>query len=144
MKRLLIAALLSAPLLAHADTYRCKQPNGSLSFQDHPCSAGAHGSTYDMPTAQGYAPPPGATAPQPGAGGDGTESANQRIKAYNDQVNAQNRAARCHSARNSLGILKEPVRAYTRDNNGDRVYIEDKDRSAAIAAAQESVDANCQ
>jgi hypothetical protein len=36
-----ILALACAPLAAKAEMYKCKQPDGSAAYQDHPCEAGA-------------------------------------------------------------------------------------------------------
>jgi hypothetical protein len=52
----LMAAFLCIPLLAHAQAYKCKQPDGSLGFQDHPCQVGAAGTAIALPPIQGYAP----------------------------------------------------------------------------------------
>ena len=142
MKRLLIAALLCAPLLAHADAYRCKQANGSTSFQDHPCPGTSKGNNYDLPTPQGYAPPP---APMPAAQPRNATATGDsaQLKALTDQLDAGDKEARCHNARRTLAVLNEQRPVYNRDDDGNRVYIEDKDRSAATAAAQDMVDSNC-
>ena len=148
MNRLLIAALLSAPLLAHADAYRCKQPDGSTSYQDHPCPGTAKGGSYNLPTAQGYAPPAAAPKPDdssaphhtPGAAQNAAvDQANAQIRALNSEA----RAAHCNTARRNLGTLNDQVRVYSRGDDGQRQYMDDKDRPAAIAAAQQQVDENC-
>lgn len=36
--------------LAHAQTYRCKSSNGSISFQDYPCQKSDTGSIVKLPT----------------------------------------------------------------------------------------------
>jgi hypothetical protein len=139
MKRLLIAALLSTPLLAHADAYRCKQPDGSTSYQDHPCAHGAKGGSYNLPTAQGYAPPVPAGATKP----DETKGGDPALKALNDKIDATAKADRCRNARRELAVLGEQRPVYSRDDNGNRVYVNDQDRAAATAAAQAMVDSNC-
>jgi len=41
IQRLVLAAMLAcAPWLAHAQGYKCKQADGSVSYQDHACPAG--------------------------------------------------------------------------------------------------------
>lgn len=138
MRYLVIAALLLASPLAHAEAYRCKQANGTVAFQDHPCQNGASGGIVTLPTAQGYAPVAVGPPPPSDKG-----RANDAVKAFNASVAAQNRAARCNSARRELGVLKEQRPVYHRDNDGNRVYMEDKDRLGAIAAAQQQVEGNC-
>lgn len=45
-----VAALVAcAPLLAHATGYKCKQADGSVSYQDHACAAGTASSSA-LPT----------------------------------------------------------------------------------------------
>lgn len=139
MKHLLVAALLSAPLLAHADAYRCKQANGTTSFQDHPCPGTSKGNNFDLPTAQGYAPPP---APRTDTQSR-TDDAGDKLKALTDKLDTADKETRCHNARRALAVLNEQHPVYSRDDNGNRVYVEDKDRPAAAAAAQDMVDSNC-
>jgi hypothetical protein len=44
--RAIVAALIAcAPLLAHAAGYKCKQADGSVSYQDHVCAAGTASSS---------------------------------------------------------------------------------------------------
>jgi hypothetical protein len=143
MKRLAILgllALLCVPRLAHADAYRCKQADGSLAFQDQPCQAGSSGSQIGLKPAQGYAPPspdqsgqaaPGSPRPDPNA-------------AARAQVEANNRTIRCNAARHELGVMQEQRPAYHYDNNGNKVYVEDKDRPAAIATAKDTIESDCQ
>ena len=53
------------------------------------------------------------------------------------------RAQACNSARRNLGVLNEQRPVYSYDNKGNRVFIEDKDRAAALARAQQQVAENC-
>lgn len=136
-----LLALLAMPHLAQAEAYKCKLPNGTLAFQDHPCQGGASGSTVTLPRVQGYAAAPVAPAAAPGpasGGADGDSASAQRA-----QLTAELRALRCRSARRELAVLNEQRPVYHRDDSGSRVYMEDKDRPAAIAAAQQTVDSEC-
>ena len=46
IQRTIVATIvLCAPLLALAQGYKCKLPDGSVSYQDHPCAAGAASSS---------------------------------------------------------------------------------------------------
>jgi hypothetical protein len=141
-------ALLCAPLLAHAQAYRCKQPNGAMSFQDQPCAAGAASSTLTLP------PPP--TQQQINAARDGaqrraqaeadgrTDARNKEIEARNRETEAYNKALRCNRARQQLGVAKMERPVFTRDNAGQRQYVDDKDRAAVIAEQERIVAAECQ
>jgi hypothetical protein len=48
------------PLFAQAGAYKCKQPNGSVSFQDAPCPTNAESSSVTLPptAAAGSSPQP--------------------------------------------------------------------------------------
>lgn len=139
---LLGAALLVSPSMAWARAYRCTQANGSTSFQDHPCPGTARGNDYALPTAQGYAPPP-APAARTGTSASPAGDAAQ-LKALGDQLDAADKETRCRNARLALAVLNEQHPVYSRDDSGNRVYLEDRDRPAATAAAQEMVDSNCE
>jgi hypothetical protein len=141
MKRIAIPcllALLCLPQLAQAQAYRCRLANGTLSFQDQPCQPGA-GAKTDLAPVQGYAPSSTdrATAAASGPAADSNSSSRA-------QAEAVNRSNRCNSARHELGVMQEQRPVYHYDNDGNRVYVADQDRPAAIAAARDSIDANCQ
>jgi hypothetical protein len=142
MKRIAVTcllALLSVP--AHAQLYSCRQPSGALAFQDQPCPAGATGAQKTKPSqVQGYAPPSsdrpvqnaqGPTVPDPNA-------------ANRTQADAVNRTNRCNRARYTLGVMQEQRPVYHYDNDGNKVYVADQDRPAAIASARETIDSDCQ
>jgi hypothetical protein len=135
-----LALLFVLPLLAHAQAYKCKQANGSTSFQDFPCDqVGPTGRAMPAPTASPK--PPAAQVPAQDAARREEEAA---IRARNDEVAAYNKKVRCDNARRQLGILKEQRPVYSRDDKGERVYVDDKDRPAMIAAAEKQVAADCQ
>lgn len=139
-----LAVLLWLPPLAHAAAYRCKAADGSLAFQDQPCAAGAKAPTYTLPSAQGYAPPPAASTPASAPAGPGSSGGTGRdMQQALDQLQAEQKNVRCANARRNLGVLREQRPVFSRDENGNRVYVDDKDRPAAVAAAQESADNNC-
>ncbi len=65
MQRTIVAAAMACvPLLTLAQGYKCKQPDGSVSYQDHACAAGT-ASSGTVPTTSGGAPavPRGGVAP---------------------------------------------------------------------------------
>ncbi|HXA47083.1 MAG TPA: DUF4124 domain-containing protein [Burkholderiaceae bacterium] len=46
-----IILFICLPLFAQAGAYKCKQPNGSVSFQEAPCPANAESSSITLPRA---------------------------------------------------------------------------------------------
>jgi hypothetical protein len=46
-----VILFICLPLIAQAGAYKCKQPNGSVSFQDTPCPANAESSSVTLPPA---------------------------------------------------------------------------------------------
>lgn len=67
--------------------------------------------------------------------GDDAARAEERDSAVRQQ--------RCNQARKALGMLKESIRVFSRNEKGERVYLEDNDRPAAIAAEERNVRENC-
>jgi|GEM_PF-7064198 len=139
---LIVATLLLTPLPAHAEMYKCKQPNGSSSFQDHPCDAKSV--PLAAPAAGNASAPSGAS---PSWKEQALESDRQRLareaKARDEQAQASDKLARCNAARQRLGMLKEAGGIFRRDNNGERRYLDDKERQNETVAAQNRVTADC-
>lgn len=147
------------PAAASAQAYKCKQPNGTISFQADPCETGPS-TMINLPSS----PPPVDSAPDPkgrapkqpkahpgiaqqAAQNAQPNQARQRedaeIRAYNERVRADNKAQRCNHARQQLGVAQAQRPVYSTDNSGNRKYVEDGDRSATIASAQARVSAEC-
>ena len=63
-----------------------------------------------------------------------------RAKAHND---AAERANRCNRARRDLQILNMERPVYSKNERGERVYVEDKDRETEKAEARRQIEANC-
>ena len=149
-----LAVLLCIPLSLHAQAYKCRQADGSLAFQDHPCEAGTSGSTVDLTPVQGYSPgpdqaPAGERRSSRSGGGQSAAEPNEidkqnaATKGYNAQVDAHNKQVECDNARDELGALKSERPVFHYDNSGNRIYVEDKDRPARIAAAEQRVASSC-
>ncbi len=68
--------------------------------------------------------------------------ADEQAKA-NAEAQAFNQMQACNQARQQLGVAKEPRRIYSYDNNGDRKYVEDENRAALVASAQQRVAESC-
>lgn len=150
--------LVCVPLFAHAQAYKCKQPNGSVSFQDQPCPTGATSSTINLPQqAPANVVPPTSPTKLPkqpkvivvGDPGQNKEIDAQRRRieeenaARNKEVQAYNKMQRCNYARQQLGVLREAKPVFSRDNKGDRQYVADENRPAEISAAERRVAEEC-
>ena len=141
--------ILCVPLLAQAQAYKCKQADGTESYQDAPCAAGTEGAKIALPQPQSSNGDDKRTGKQKADAAKQAERdfqkrrAEAKKKAQAEEAAARNRQARCNNARNQLGVLKEQRPIFTRDDNGDRHYLSGDDRAAAIAAAQDRVAAEC-
>lgn len=157
--QVLLVAALCVPMLGFAQAYKCKQANGTISFQADPCESGPS-TMIRLPSS----PPPmdaagdakGRTTKQPKAHPGEAQQAAQKsrvdrawqkqdeeIRAYNERVQADNKAIRCNAARQQLGVAQTQRPIYSNDNSGNRKYVEDSDRAAVIASAQARVAAEC-
>ena len=162
MRKFLVPVLIAlswAPLLAHAQAaYKCKQPGGSVSFQEKPCQDGATVSTIALPAAPAEAPRvaeqskgatrarvhPALQQPSQDKGSDfERQRAEAEIKAHNERAMAYNKSVRCNQARQQLGVAKEGGAIFSRDNQGNRNYVDDKDRDGVIARAERTVATEC-
>ena len=70
--------------------------------------------------------------------------AEEEVREHNEEVKTYNRNVTCNHARQQLGVLKESGRVYSRDNKGERQYIDDETRQAEISAAEEKVAEECE
>ena len=68
----------------------------------------------------------------------------QQVTQENERVKAYNKSVMCNNARQQLGVLKVQRPVYRVDNNGERHYVDDKDRQKETDAAQQRVYAECQ
>lgn len=53
------------------------------------------------------------------------------------------RSARCEDARRRLDMLQQQIRLFDRNDKGEKVYLDDKDRPAAIERERRAVSENC-
>ena len=63
-----------------------------------------------------------------------------KAKAHNE---AAERANLCNRAKRDLEVLSRQVPVYSKNERGEKVYVEDKDRDAEKAAARRVIEANC-
>ncbi len=158
MKIAFLSALLLLVItpLVQAQAYKCKQPNGAVSFQDQPCAKDAIGVALKLPPPEDAATAKARTqkrtaiekstnanAPQSGYEENQRLKAEEEMRAQNAKNDAYNRGVRCNQARRQLGITKEQTPIFSRDNKGEKQYVKDEDRAGIIARAQKSVDEEC-
>jgi len=67
------------------------------------------------------------------------DEASEKKAAYDENV----RKGRCRSAQRDLQVLEMEAPVYKYDDRGQKVYMEDRDRSAGIARARQDVAAYC-
>jgi hypothetical protein len=65
------------------------------------------------------------------------------LKQEVDRLKAQEQANRCATARQQVGVNKEERPIYHYDKDGNRVFVDDKDRARSLATAQQRVAQEC-
>jgi predicted metal-dependent hydrolase len=140
--------LLLAAVPALAETYKCKDADGRITYQGQPCQPGAVVVVLSPP-----APVPPEQVERARA-----EAARLRQQQEQDsrrqqereaertaaaQVEAAERAAHCQAARRQLGVAKSGRPIYTYDNAGEKRYVDDKSRAAMQSEAERRVAAHC-
>ena len=140
--KIYLTALLCAPVLAQAQAYKCKQPDGSSSFQDKPCAAGA-GSKITITPAMPEAAPGSRPAPKSVAVRGAEPKPNPAEEARAKAVEEQNRMARCQRARQQLGVAQTARPVYSTDKSGNRTYVDDADRAALLGSSEQRVRQEC-
>jgi hypothetical protein len=140
--------IFSFPYVSIAQAYKCKQANGTVSFQDQPCAEGANASSISLapgPSAKASSEAHRAlqerivasrTAERRRAEADGLKRIEERL--------SSNKAKRCEHARQQLDIAKDPsLMVYRKDKQGNRVFVQDKDRPVTIASLEKQVELEC-
>lgn len=140
-----VAALLAAAASAAAeDIYKWTDDDGHVHFGSQP-PAGAK--ARKMAPA-GSEPPPAATpAPAPNwqqrLGQSNVRQLEKRKKEEQDESNRQQLNQRCAAAQQSLDTLTHGGGVYRVNAQGEREFLSDEQRQAAIAAANQRVAAYC-
>ncbi len=81
--------------------------------------------------------------PMNGHPGERAPHINQAVANEIKRANMFNRVQRCDYARQQLAVAKSSHQIYRLDNNADKHYVQDADRSGEIAAAQARVAEDC-
>jgi hypothetical protein len=71
------------------------------------------------------------------------QQANEQWKAENEKVAAHNRMVRCNFARQQLDVATRGRPIFSRDDKGNRHYVEEENRKATITAAEKRVTEDC-
>lgn len=145
-RRVLTAVLLLAALPAGA-IYKWVDEKGVTHFSETPPPDGRKATKVEPKVT----PPSGPVAPPADWKKREQESRKSRLeremndddaraKAHNE---AAERANKCNRAKRDLAVLESQRPVYSRNDRGEKVYVEDKDRPAEIAAARREIEAHC-
>jgi hypothetical protein len=143
MRAVALAMLLVLPLLAAGQAmYKWVDERGVTHFSDDPPPDGKGATKMEVKPA----------APEGARSDDWREREleSRRRKAAQDMAEGDQRrkdeaqrAQRCRRAQEGLDTVKNSRRVYTLDDKGERVYMGDSERPAAIARWSAEVEANC-
>jgi hypothetical protein len=134
--RYLIAALLVAALPAAADMYKWVDEKGVTHYSESPPPEGTQSKKLDLPPLAPNAPASRGDTPEDWKGRElefrrrmlDKQKAEASDKAKSDQTAAM-RKARCTEARRRLDLLDAGRPLYHTNEKGERVYMEDAERS---------------
>ena len=146
----LLVLFMLCPLQAQAKAHRCTLPDGSTQFQDTPCPSGAASAEVQplvITPGPKHKPAPSSRERGPNM----VEAANMRAQKQRDEeskaeqaeIEARNKRMRCSNAREQLSVVRTQAPVYSVDEEGNRHYIENEDRPAAIARAEQEVAEAC-
>ena len=157
MKRLLMVLLAVAfSAAAMAQAYKWTDKSGRVQYGDVPPGDASNVTRLKAPPS-GYAPAAAAPEAKKDAGKDKDkaltpeqafkkrqqERAEAEQKADKDRAEADQKRANCESAQASLRQLQSGQRVATVNAAGERVFIDDEQRSREIQRAQQSVSSWC-
>lgn len=153
LRTALLAALL-ASLPAQAEIYQYKDASGKTVISDRPPPAGKAPLRTIQDAGEaggGSAPAANGAAASPKSLADREMEFKKRQKEQKEaadkaQKEAADKAARkddCDRARRQLEIMQSGERVTTRDEKGERVFIEDAQRAAEIERARKFIAETC-
>jgi len=142
--RLAVLACALAAVGAQAQVYKWVDENGKVQYGDRPPDAKKAAPVNVMP----------GPADAPVAKPDDWKQKDldfQRRKIGRErqeqgpaaQQREAYRASKCSESQRRLGILQEQLPVYQRNDKGERVYVEDKDRSRMMDELRGSIAENC-
>jgi len=135
---------MTIAVLAKAAVFKCETPSGIV-YSEQPCPKSAK--VLDL-----HAIKPSETiAPADNSLMQKMESDNRARKKNIEEMNdiaAKNLAAvkqaKCTEARRKLDLYQQQIRVYKRDENGEKVYVDDNARASIIDGANNEAAANCE
>ena len=136
------AGLLLVPLIAAAQAYKWTDAQGKVHFSDTPPPDGKADQITIRPQ----------TAENPQAKNRDWRAQMQESNMRRDQEQRKNAAEeknrqfneyKCKVAQQDFDVLKRERPVYRLGKDGQKEYVDDKDRPAALKTAQERVDNNC-
>jgi hypothetical protein len=68
------------------------------------------------------------------------KDANDKARAHNESAVRQNR---CAQAQRDVQVLESQRPVFTRNDKGEKAYVDDKERASELAASRRTVEANC-
>lgn len=143
--RLLVAVFLALAVPASAQVYKWVDEKGRTHYGEKP-PEGVKASEMGAPT-----PPSDPTAKPADWKQKELEAKRNRIErdsreskeAARSQRNDADRSRRCAEARRRLAMLQEQMRLFDRNDKGEKVYLDDKDRPAAMERERQAIAENC-
>lgn len=147
MKTILGLLMLAASLAAHGQVLRCVDKAGKVEFASE-CPPGTTaqqtGIRNNPAAAPAAKPAPSTVDRQLDAKKRATEQQEAEQKAAKQAAEDAQRKQACDQARGYLKTLETGGRVTRNDPvTGERTFLEDSQRAAEIAVAQQSVSANC-
>ena len=145
-KALLLALLCCGPIgTATAQVYKWVDEHGVTHYGERPPQ---NQNTQAVETKPMAAPAPGASSARPPDWQEkNLEFQKRRIEreqqAEREQNEAQEKRKRCNIARDDLEHMQSARRLYDLDDKGERVYLDEAERSAATERARRRVEKSC-
>lgn len=151
MKAAIALIALLAPFAAHGQLFKCVSPDGRVEYASE-CPSGTKEVQTGIRSSREGPSSGGAASPQQKSIAEReAEFRKRRMENAEAQKKEEAKAAElaqnrenCERARIYLKSLQEGQRISQIDpRSGERVYLEDPQRPAEIARAQQAVDSNC-
>ncbi|MCA1977901.1 MAG: DUF4124 domain-containing protein [Thiobacillus sp.] len=136
---------MSLAATAHAEVYKWTDAQGKVHYSDQP-------PTVKVQTIKASSAGQAATTREATEALDAREQDYQkrrkdaedaRAKAEKEAEQARIKRENCERARKNLDALQNKPRVYSTNQAGQRVYLDDAGRAAALASSQKSVSENC-
>ena len=148
MKRIIGVILVLLSGAAHGQLFKCVDKSGKVEYASV-CPSGTKQEATGIRNTPGA--PASAAAPQKSFAEQDAEFRKRQLekreaatKEEKKEEQSAERKRACESARSYLAALKSGARmAHVDPNTGERVFLEDQDRSREMADAQRAVDTNC-